>query len=234
MIRFIPASSRWTADYGWLKTAYSFSFSNYYDPARMWFGALRVLNDDIISGGMWFPEHPHENMEIITIVTDGALQHGDDMWSGWVIKAGDVQVMSAWQWVHHSEFNASKVAPAALFQLWIQPHTHAVEPRYDQKTFWWDKKKNEWTMVVSPDGRNQSLMIHQYAYISLWVLDMPIPYLVKALGNGLFIMCIRGSVRIGDYTLGVRDVVEITEMNDITITPWTESQIMVVEVPMRI
>lgn len=233
MIRFIPASSRWIADHGWLQTAYSFSFSNYYNPGRMWFGALRVLNDDIISWWMWFPEHPHENMEIITIVTDGALQHKDDMGSGWVIKVGDVQVMSAWQGVHHSEFNASKTDAVALFQLWIQPHTDEVEPRYDQKSFGWDAKKNEWTIVVSSDWRNQSLTIHQHASISLWVFDEPTLYWVKTEGNGVFMMCISGSIRIWDYTLGSRDVVEITDMQEITIIPWTESRILVVEVPMK-
>lgn len=232
MMKFIGSSTRWHADYEWLKTAYSFSFSNYHNPARMWFGALRVLNDDSIAWWFGFPEHPHDNMEIITIVTSGALQHSDSMWYGWVIKAWDVQVMSAWQWVHHSEFNASKTQAATLFQLWIQPHTHEVEPRYDQKSFWWMDSKNTWTLVVSPEWRDNSLMIHQYAFISLGVFDSPTTYTVHTHANWVFIMCINGEVRIGDYTLKSRDALEITNMNEILITPDGESQLLVVEVPM--
>lgn len=198
----------------------------------MGFGTLRVLNDDIIDWGFWFPAHPHEDMEIITIVTSWALQHGDDMWGGGVIKAGDVQVMSAWHGVHHSEFNASKTEPAKLFQLWIEPHTEEVDPRYDQKSFWRDAKKNEWTLAVSSDGREQSLMIHQYAFISLGVFDVPTTYTLKTLKNGLFVMCIQGTMRIWDYTLNSRDVVEITDVHEIEITPNNESQILVIEVPM--
>ncbi len=233
MILYINSESRGKANYGWLQTAYSFSFGNWYNPARMWFGALRVLNDDIIKWGHGFPDHPHDNMEIITIVTDWALQHGDSMWHGGVIKAGDVQVMSAWTWVHHSEFNASPTESAALFQLRILPHTWEITPRYDQKPFWRQESKNRWTMVVSPEGREESLAINQYAFVTVGKWDNETSYKVHTETNGAFLMCIWGIAQVGEYTLQDRDAVEITDLSTVHIVPQWEASFLVIEVPMK-
>ncbi len=234
MMKFIPASTRWQADYGRLKTAYSFSFGDWYNPSRMWFGVLRVLNDDIIDGGNGFPEHPHNNMEIITIVTAWALQHADSMGNGGVIKAWDVQVMSAWNGIHHSEFNASQTDATALFQLWIQPHTANIVPRYDQKSFNRQQIDNTWNLVVSPDARDGSLAINQNAFISLAVLNSELEYTLHSPDNWLFVMSILGNVEIGQYTLKSRDALEITDTNKLMITPDGECKIMIIEVPMKV
>ena len=139
---FYPANERGHADHGWLNAKHSFSFASWYHPAKMHFGMLRVLNDDIIAGGMGFGMHPHNDMEIITIILEGALEHRDDMGNGSVIRPGDVQVMSAGTGVFHSEFNPDENQPAKLFQLWIFPKEKNITPRYDQKSFEVSKRLN--------------------------------------------------------------------------------------------
>lgn len=233
MIHFIHADSRGKADYWRLKTAYSFSFSNYYNPSRMGFGTLRVLNDDIIAWWYWFPDHPHDNMEIITIVTAGALQHGDSMWHGGIIKAGDVQVMSAWSGVYHSEFNASKTESAALFQMWIEPHTWQIKPRYDQKSFGRQDTLNQWHLVVSPEGRDESLAINQYAFVTVGKRDAPTSYSMHTKTNGVFLMCIAWTAQVGEYTLHDKDAVEITDLGSVDILPQWEASFLIIEVPMK-
>jgi quercetin 2,3-dioxygenase len=138
------AADRGTADYGWLKPNYYFSFSQYHNPAKVHFGLLRVLNDDFIGGGGLFPTHPHDNMEIVTIPFSGALQHKDSTGGHGIIKAGDVQIMSAGSGVQHSEANASATEPATLFQIWVFPKERNITPRYDQRTFATEERINKW------------------------------------------------------------------------------------------
>lgn len=234
MIQFIPASSRWHAHHGRLQTAYSFSFSSYYDPKRMHFWALRVLNDDIIAGGNGFPEHPHDNMEIITIVTSGELEHGDNMGNWWIIRAGDVQVMSAGTGVEHSEFNPSTTEPAALFQLWIYPHTENLPPRYDQRSFDWQNMENNQRLVASGDGREGSLLINTNASITMWVYESweDTLYTMTDEDHGVYLMCISGSIEVWGKVLNARDAVEITDMEDIEIQILEDAQWMAIEVEM--
>ena len=168
-----PANTRGTADHGWLKTAYSFSFSSYHNPARIHFGALRVLNDDYVAGGMGFGKHPHDNMEIVTIPLKGALAHEDSAGNKGVIQAGDVQIMSAGSGIYHSEFNASPSESVELFQIWVMPKLKNITPRYDQRTFQPKDFKGQWKTVVSPLGSNiDSLQVNQDTYFNLTELDL--------------------------------------------------------------
>ena len=161
------ASDRGTADYGWLKPNYYFSFAQYHDNAKVHFGLLRVLNDDFIGGGGAFPTHPHDNMEIVTIPFTGALKHKDSTGGEGVIKAGDIQIMSAGSGVQHSEANASETDPVTLFQVWVFPKERNIKPRYDQKTFDLTQRTNKWQTVVSPIDADNALWINQDARFSL-------------------------------------------------------------------
>ena len=234
MISFIPASSRGQANHGWLQTAYSFSFSTYYDPTRMHFGVLRVLNDDIIAGDNGFPEHPHDNMEIITIVLSGALEHKDDMGNGGVIRPGDVQVMSAGEGVHHSEFNPSPIEPVSLFQLWIYPHTQNIASRYDQASFDWQNMKNDQKTLVSSDNRPDSLLIHANASVTMGVYEanQETTYVLNNAKYWVFLMCVEWSLEVNGHKLGRRDVLEITDMTEFPIKMIENSQWMAIEVEM--
>ncbi len=234
MINFIPASSRGQADHGWLKTAYSFSFSSWYDPARMHFGVLRALNDDSIAGGNGFPEHPHDNMEIITIVLSGALQHTDNMGNGGIIRPGDVQVMSAGDGVEHSEFNPSPTEAVTLFQLWIYPHTQDIPSRYDQASFDWMNMKNDQKTLASSDSRNDSLLIHANAFVSMWVYDkgQETTYVLNNAKYWVFLMCVEWTLEVEGQTLHKRDVLEITDRTEFGIKMIDDGQWMVVEVEM--
>ena len=161
------AADRGSADYGWLKPNYYFSFSQYHDPAKVHFGLLRVLNDDFIAGGGGFPTHPHDNMEIITIPFTGALQHKDSTGGQGIISSGDVQIMSAGTGVQHSEANASATEPVTLFQIWVFPKERNIKPRYDQKSFDINDRINKWQTIVSPLEADKALWINQDAKFSL-------------------------------------------------------------------
>ena len=180
------AESRGTADHGWLKSWHSFSFADYYDPDRIHFGALRVLNDDIIHGGKGFGTHAHQNMEIITIPLEGALRHRDSMGHEKVIQKGEVQIMSAGTGVQHSEFNDSPTVAVNLLQIWILPKEMNIKPRYDQKVFSLSDRANKFQTVVSPSGQEGSVAINQDAYFSLVDLKKgkSLRYDRKTAGNG--------------------------------------------------
>ena len=170
-IQLYPASGRGSADYGWLKPNYYFSFAQYHDPKKINFGMLRVLNDDFVAGGGAFPTHPHDNMEIITIPFSGAIQHQDSTGGKGIIKAGDVQIMSAGTGVQHSEANASATEPVTLFQVWIFPKERNIAPRYDQRTFDINERINQWQILVSPNKADNGLWINQDARFALTHLD---------------------------------------------------------------
>ena len=184
-----PANERGHASHGWLDTWRNFSFATYFNPAREKFGCLRVLNDDTVSGGTGFDLHPHNNMEIVTIVLEGALEHRDSLGNTQVIHPGEVQVMSAGTGLYHAEYNHSEKEPVRFFQLWIFPREKGLKPRYDQKLFDTQQLTNKQVMLVTPDNRQEqgALWIHQDAYISTITLEKgnEYNYLVRIPGNGV-------------------------------------------------
>jgi quercetin 2,3-dioxygenase len=229
------AGDRGSADYGWLKPNYYFSFSQYNNPAKVHFGALRVLNDDFIGGGGAFPNHPHDNMEIITIPFTGALQHKDSTGGQGIIKAGDIQIMSAGTGVQHSEANASATEPVTLFQVWLFPKQKNITPRYDQKTFDVNERINKWQTVVSPIESDKALWINQDAKFSLTTLEAgkTLEYANAFAGNGVFLVVINGTVTVGDITLEKRDALGISESDNFSVTATEDAALLAIEVPMN-
>jgi redox-sensitive bicupin YhaK (pirin superfamily) len=228
------ANDRGTADYGWLKANYYFSFAQYHNPQKVHFGALRVLNDDIVAGGGGFPTHPHDNMEIVTIPHTGALAHKDSTGGNGIIQAGDVQIMSAGSGVQHSEFNSSATEAVNLFQLWVFPKERNITPRYDQRTFDIAERKNKWQTVVSPIESDNALWINQDAKFSLVNLDKSnsINYTNAFEGNGVFLVVIKGSVTVNDVVLDTRDAIGISDANSFDIVASEDAELLAVEVPM--
>ena len=230
------AEHRGHANHGWLDTFHSFSFANYYNPEKMHFGVLRVLNDDRIEGGMGFGMHPHDNMEIITIPIFGGVHHKDSMGNSGVINTGDVQVMSAGTGIYHSEENANADKDLMLFQIWIFPDKKNVTPRYDQKTFNIADRTNKFEQIVSPMGEETGLNIHQSAWFSLanFSKNFETNYQIKKEGNGLYVFVIEGNATINDQPLSRRDAIGITGVESITIKSDTDTQILVMDIPMHI
>ncbi|MCJ8292120.1 MAG: pirin family protein [Crocinitomicaceae bacterium] len=228
------ASDRGHADHGWLKANHSFSFGSWYNPDRMNFGALRVLNDDIVAPGMGFPTHPHDNMEIITIPLSGAVHHQDSMGNKGEIPAGEVQVMSAGTGVTHSEFNGNQDAELKIFQIWIIPNQRNVEPRYDQIKIDPLSHKNKFTQLVSPNKDDEGTWIHQDAYIHMASLEAgkSIDYIPKNSNNGIYVMIIDGSLSILSNELNDRDAMSIVDAEKLTFDATKNSQFIVLEVPM--
>ncbi len=229
------AADRGSADYGWLKPNYYFSFAQYHDPAKIHFGMLRVLNDDFIGGGGAFPTHPHDNMEIITIPFTGALKHKDSTGGEGVIKAGDIQIMSAGSGVQHSEANASATDPVTLFQVWLFPKERNIEPRYDQRSFDVSERSNKWQVVVSPLDADDALWINQDARFSLANLEAgkEISYTNAFKGNGVFLVAINGKVSVNGEELNKRDALGISEAESFTITATEDAELLAIEVPMN-
>ena len=231
---FYPANERGINDIGWLKANFSFSFGPYYNPAKMHFGALRVLNDDIIAAGRGFGLHPHDNMEIITIPLAGGLEHKDSMGNTGVVKAGEVQVMSAGTGVEHSEYNCSQTEPANTLQIWLYPKEMNIAPRYDQKSFNNILELNKFTTLISPAKSDDTLWINQDATFSIGRFEagQQINYEIKTPGNGAYIFLLEGILKINDATLNKRDALGVYETETITITTETESHILIIDVPM--
>ncbi len=230
------ASERGTADYGWLKPNYYFSFSNYHNPSKVHFGALRVLNDDFIMGGGAFPTHPHDNMEIVTIPLTGALQHKDNTGGEGIIKAGDVQIMSAGSGIQHAELNASETEPVTLFQIWLFPKEKNIKPRYDQRNFDFLNRQNKWQFVVSPRKEDDALWINQHARFAMTNLSAgkSIEYNNGFEGNGVFLVVINGSVEIEENVINKRDAIGIKDVNKFIIKASVDSELLAIEVPMII
>jgi redox-sensitive bicupin YhaK (pirin superfamily) len=230
------AADRGSADYGWLKPNYYFSFSDFHNPDKVHFGLLRVLNDDFIAGGGAFPTHPHNNMEIVTIPFTGALQHKDSTGGQGIIKAGDVQIMSAGSGVRHSEANASATEPVNLFQIWVFPKQTNITPRYDQKTFNSNDRVNKWQTVVSPVEADNALWINQDAKFSLTKLGAgkTLDYTNAFAGNGVFLVAISGSVKVGAIDLNKRDAVGISGTDIFSVTATEDAELLAIEVPMNL
>lgn len=229
------AADRGTADYGWLKPNYYFSFGQYHNPAKVHFGLLRVLNDDFIAGGGAFPTHPHDNMEIVTIPFSGALKHKDSTGGEGVIQAGDIQIMSAGSGVQHSEANASDTEPVTLFQIWVFPKKKNIEPRYGQKKFDIKERNNQWQTVVSPLEQDKGLWINQDARFSLTNLDngKEITYNNAFKNNGVFLVVINGSATIDGTALNKRDAIGISGTDSFNIRATSDAELLAIEIPMN-
>lgn len=228
----IPSETRGLADHGWLKSRFTFSFADYYDPKRMGFGALRVINDDFIAPAKGFGTHPHRDMEIITIPLTGTLQHRDSEGNAAKIKRGEVQLMSAGTGIFHSEYNASDEEEVRLLQIWVMPKKYGIKPRYDQKNYTW--KENELTLVVSPEGSETAVSINQDAYFSLGRItpEGRISYQVKKEGNGVFVFILSGSAVVNGQVLKNRDAVGISDTENIDLRALENSEVLLMEVPM--
>ena len=228
------ANERGKADFGWLNSHHSFSFGHFYDPQKMHFGALRVLNDDIVQGGQGFGEHPHDNMEIVSIPLKGSLAHKDSTGTDGIINTGDVQIMSAGTGIRHSEFNASKTEEVNFLQLWVIPKEENIKPRYEQKTFNVDDRKNKWQIVVSPDGIDGGVWINQDAVFSLAHAekDSTLTYKNKFSGNGIYLFILEGEIAVNDEELNKRDAIEISEADEFEIKMISDADLLAIEVPM--
>ena len=229
------ANARGYFDYGWLKTYHTFSFSSYYDPERVNFGMLRVLNDDSIEGGQGFGLHPHNDMEIVTVPLEGALAHKDSTGSKGVIYPDEIQIMSAGTGIQHSEFNHLNDGETKLLQLWIFPDKKGHEPRYNQKYFDPEKRKNKLQYIVTPEKKDGDLWLNQNAYLSRTYLekDNSINYKINTKGNGVYIFLIEGEISVCEETLFRRDGIGIWETNDVKLKANDNSQVLIIEIPMN-
>ena len=230
------ANTRGHANHGWLQANHSFSFANYYNPERMHFGVLRVLNDDTIAPAMGFPTHPHDNMEIITIPLEGDLEHKDNMGNGTIIKNGDIQVMSAGTGITHSEFNANKETHCKLLQIWLFPNKRNVTPRYDQITIRQLAKKNSLYQVLSPTSEDDGVWIHQEAWFNIGEYDVTTEekYTLNLSQNGVYLFVIEGQISIENQTLEKRDGFGIWNTSEITFRAEKSTKVLVMELPMEI
>jgi redox-sensitive bicupin YhaK (pirin superfamily) len=228
------ADTRGAANHGWLNAHHSFSFASYHDATRMHFGLLRVLNDDTVAPGMGFGQHPHDNMEIITIPLSGAVEHADSMGNKGVIKTGDVQVMSTGTGIYHSEYNAHKDQPLKLLQIWVFPRQRGVTPRYGQASFDPADRKNKFQTLVSPGPTDTGLWIHQDAWFSLADFDagFTTDYKIKKEGNGVYAFVISGDLTIQSQLLHPRDAMGIWDTPSLSITAESASTLLLLEVPM--
>jgi redox-sensitive bicupin YhaK (pirin superfamily) len=225
------SDSRGYHDYGWLKTRHTFSFSRYFNPERMSFGVLRVLNDDIVAGGSGFDTHPHDNMEIVSIPIEGTMVHKDSTGHEMVIREDDVQIMSAGSGLYHSEYNHSVSEELNFLQIWIIPKIRNIDPRYEQKTF---QFQNSLKTVISPD-LPETLWINQDAYISLGQTeqDQQFHYSVRKDVNGLYFFVIEGKIMLENEVLERRDGMGLTDIQSVVIRTAPHSRFLLMEVPMN-
>jgi redox-sensitive bicupin YhaK (pirin superfamily) len=230
-----PANSRGKIDLGWLKSYPTFSFGDYYNPDRMNFGALRVLNDDTVDGGEGFGEHPHDNMEIISIPLKGGLKHHDSMDNVAVISDGDIQVMSAGTGIFHEEHNDDQDEAVQFLQIWLYPNVLNVEPRYDQLTLNKADRHNKLQQILSPNADDDGVWIYQNAWFNLGNFDkgQTVDYSLKAKGNGVYVFVISGTLKINDQVLNTRDGFGIWDTDAFTIDVTEDSEFLLMEVPMQ-
>lgn len=228
------AESRGHANHGWLDSHHTFSFANYYDPDRMNFGVLRVLNDDVVSEARGFGTHPHNNMEIISIPLEGDLQHMDSMGNSAIIRQGDVQVMSAGTGIQHSEYNKNPDKPVKFLQIWMFPNKQNVEPRYDQISLKDIERRNAFYQILSPNMQDQGVWVHQDAWFHLGDFDSGSSetYTLKKKSNGVYIFVLDGEVLINNQSLGKRDGYGIWEVDGFILESKERSKVLVMEVPM--
>lgn len=227
------AESRGYANHGWLISRHTFSFANYYDPERIQFGALRVLNDDTVEAGRGFGTHPHDNMEIISIPLEGDLEHKDSMGTISVIKQGDIQVMSAGTGIFHSEYNKNGNKPVKFLQIWVYPDRKNVAPRYDQISLKAEDRKNKLQQIVSPQENSEGVWIHQKAWFHIGNFDKgkQVDYSIKADGDGVYAFLISGEMKVNEVNLKERDGLGIWGMKNISLEAESNSEILLIEVP---
>lgn len=228
------SETRGHANHGWLDSHHTFSFANYYNPERVHFGTLRVLNDDRVTAGEGFGTHPHDNMEIISIPLFGDLEHKDSMGNHGVISTGEIQVMSAGTGIFHSEFNKNKDIEVQFLQIWVFPNIKNVTPRYDQISLADIEKPNELYQILSPNPDDQGVWIHQKAWFHLGDLSegWEGKYDLKDKQNGVYFFVIEGSVTIAGQKLNRRDGFGVSETESIEIKSDSISKLLVMEIPM--
>ncbi|MBC8984417.1 pirin family protein [Pedobacter sp. N36a] len=229
------ADSRSIADHGWLKSFQTFSFGGNYNPERIQFGALRVLNDDTIDGGTGFGEHPHDNMEIISIVLEGGLKHEDSMHNVAIIEPGEIQVMSAGTGIYHQEYNKEENVPAKFLQIWLFPNQRNVTPRYQQEQYDTTLLPNQFIQILSPNKSDAGVWIYQDAWFHLGKFDagLKTDYTLKRQGNGVYVFVIKGSIRLNGQDLAERDGLGIWEIDKLDINILTDAEVLLMEVPMN-
>ena len=231
------ANTRGHANHGWLDSHHTFSFANYYNPERMNFGVLRVLNDDVVESGRGFGKHPHDNMEIISIPLEGDLEHQDSMGNKAIIRAGDVQVMSAGTGIYHSEMNRNRDKAVKFLQIWMFPNKRNVTPRYDQITLQATDLKNEFYQVLSPNKEDEGVWVYQNAWfhIGQFDKDKSTTYRIKASGNGVYAFVLEGDVTIAGQPLGKRDGFGVWDTDEITVKADSDNaKILLMDVPMTL
>ena len=228
------ANTRGHANHGWLNSYHTFSFANYYNPERVNFGVLRVLNDDTVAPGMGFGTHPHNNMEIISIPLSGALEHKDSMGNDAIIREGEIQVMSAGTGVSHSEFNKNKDQEVKFLQIWVFPNQKNVTPRYDQITIGDLLTPNEFSQVLSPNPDDAGVWIHQDAWFHIGSFDQDAEtsYSIKKEGNGVYAFILEGSAVVDGQPLEHRDGLGISNIDSFQVSAKAGTRILLMEVPM--
>ncbi|WP_165073456.1 pirin family protein [Paludisphaera rhizosphaerae] len=227
MITVRKAAERGGADHGWLQTAHTFSFSNYYDPAHMGFRSLRVINEDVVQPAHGFGEHGHRDMEIVTYVLSGELGHRDSMDHASVLRPGEFQRMTAGRGIRHSEMNASDEQPVHFYQIWLLPERPGLDPSYEQKAFPESERRDAWQVVASPDGRDGSLRIHQDASIHLATLDAGAE-LTRTLAPGrhAWLQVLKGSVELNGRALETSDGAAVSEESSLSIKAGAPAEVM--------
>lgn len=230
-----PANQRGHANHGWLDSWHSFSFAQYYNPNKMHFGALRVLNDDRVAGGAGFGTHPHDNMEIVSIPLSGDLEHKDSTGRSAVIREGDVQIMSAGTGITHSEKNKNSDQEVQFLQIWVFPKERNISPRYDQRSFPMEERRNKLQTVVDPDG-SKGIQINQDAWFHLGYYDRDdiVSYSLNKEDNGAYIFVLEGTVDIEEQKLNRRDAMGIYQTDAFDLKVSAGSQFLIIEVPMVI
>ena len=229
------AETRGFADHGWLKSAHTFSFANYYNPERIHFGVLRVLNDDYVAPGMGFGTHPHENMEIISIPLSGELEHKDSMGNISTIKKGDIQVMSAGTGINHSEYNPNEREPVKFLQIWVIPNKKNVTPRYDQISLNIEDRNNKLQQILSPNPNDEGVWIHQNAWFHIGRFDEnhKETYTLKNKINGIYLFLLEGRLSVNGHELTRRDGLGVRKINEINlISLENNTEVLLMEVPL--
>lgn len=229
------AATRGNANHGWLQSYHTFSFANYYNPERMHFGVLRVLNDDTVSAGMGFGTHPHDNMEIISIPLEGDLEHKDSMGNVAVIRNGDIQVMSAGTGITHSEYNKNSDKSVKFLQIWVFPNQKNVKPRYDQITLKKEDRKNKLQQILSPNTEDDGVWIHQNAWFHLTDMDAAkeLEYKLKNSANGVYVFVLSGDLTVNGNKLNQRDGLGIWNTESLKLKADTNAEVLLMEVPMN-
>lgn len=232
MIKLRKSQERGHANHGWLDSYHSFSFANYYDPQHMQYSVLRVINEDVIAPGQGFGMHPHRDMEIITYMLKGSLRHGDSLGNGSVIKAGDVQRMTAGTGIVHSEFNASNNEPAHLLQIWLLPERNDLTPSYEEKQFDQEQKRGRWCLIASRDGREASLKINQdiLLYATVLAAGERLAYHMQT-RRSLYIQVARGSVSLNGRTLWAGDAAQVDTHQEIELIADEAAEVLLFDLP---